>query len=641
MARVIPGDWLKGIAVLVALTSLSTGCSRGPEGPPPRLVTPNADRLAELAAAVEDRPAIPTPDAGTSLDVALPTTEVGPEAFVNAAMVEHYVERCAADQAAARDDAPAGAEDEDDSRLAGYGQIYRGVKPWKQAAVPGDNMFRWVEANPEYLDPNKISESSGTAIASQMFEPLLVLAPGNTPPRPGQAERFEVSADGRTYTFHLRPGLTWSDGVPVTAETFRGSWLRGLHPDTASNNAVQLWYIEGAEAFNTGLSKDPETVAIRALDDLTLQVQLTAPTPFFPDLVTYIAYAPVPLHVVERHGIHWTRPENMVVNGPFRMTEWSPRDRLVMRRNPSYWDAENVALDGAIVNVSDSEARNVLLYDTGQAHWINPIPLSLIRDGIASGRNDLHIDQQMCTYYYVFNTRKPPFDDRRVRLAFDAGIDKTALTRDVLASFQPPASSLLPDMFQATLGYTSVPGPPYDPDVARQALVEAGYPAGRGFPTTSLVYNTFEAHKLIAEFFEREILSGLGIELDVSNMEWKSLLKQVLAGDFQLARTSWCADYPDPLTFLSVFISESPNNYAGYDNPVYDALIEEIRRETDRTKRNALLCAAEKTLNRDLPVLPIYYYTRAYLLRPEVRGFLPQYSNRHYLKWVSLDGEAE
>ncbi|TNF38190.1 MAG: peptide ABC transporter substrate-binding protein [Deltaproteobacteria bacterium] len=640
MAQCTPGSgWLSG-ALLVAWLAAGSGCSRGPEGAPPRFVRLSAERAGELAAAVAD-PA----DATASGDAAagagrLPTTEIGPEAFANAAMVDGFVATCRAEQAAAKDVDPAPAED-GDALLAGYGSIYRGTRPKALAEMPADNVFRWVEGNPEYLDPNKISEASGTAIASQMFETLLALAPGNTPPRPGQAERFDVSPDGLTYTFHLRPGLVWSDGTPITAETFRRSWLRGLDPATASTNAVQLWYIAGAEAYNTGASTDPAAVGVRALDDLTLEVRLTAPTPFFPDLVTYIAYAPVPLHVVEAHGVRWTRVEHIVTNGPFTMTEWSPRSRVVLKKNPRYWDAANVALDGSVIHISDSESRNVLLYDTGQAHYINPIPLTLIRDGISDGRDDLHVDQQMCTYYYVFNMRRAPFDDRRVRLAFDAGVDKLGLTRDVLSAFQPPATSLLPDMYRSTLGYTSVPGPLHDLELARDELAAAGYPGGRGLPMVGLVYNTFEGHKLIAEFIERDLRAGLGVELDVRNMEWKSLLKQVLAGDFQLARTSWCADYPDPLTFLSVFIGDSPNNYSGYVNPAYDGLIERIRRETDRTERNALLCAAEKALNRDLPMLPLYFYTRAYLLRPEVRGFLPQYANRHYLKWVSLAGEGQ
>ena len=636
-----------GYALLIALAVSVVACSRGPTGPPPLFVKLSPERRAELAeatvagqdAAAVDASALsgdaPTPSGDAPAPDGPPQAEQGPASFTSAAMTERFIAECGAEQAAAPVDRD-GGDDGGGDRLASYGNIYRGDKAPQLAPIPDDNLFRWVEANPEYLDPNKISEASGTAIASQMFEPLLALAPGNTPPRPGQAERYEVSPDGRTYTFHLRPGLVWSDGTPITAETFRRSWLRGLDPALASTNAAQLWYISGAEAYSTGVVTDPNTVAIRAVDDLTLAVDLVAPTPFFPDLVTYIAYAPVPLHTVERWGDHWTRPEHIVTNGPFVMTEWNPRERIVLKKNPRYWDAAKVALAGSVIQVSDSEARNTLLYDTGQAHWINPIPLSSIQEWIASGRSDLHIDQQMCTYYYVFNTRRAPFDDRRVRLAFDMAVDKTALTRDVLASFQPAASSLLPDMFQATLGYASVPGPQHDLPGARALLAEAGYPGARGLPDVNLVYNTFEAHKLIAEFVARDLRGSLGVDLEVANLEWKSLLKLVLAGDFQIARTSWCADYPDPLTFLAVFHSDSPNNYPGYTNPAYDALLDRIRNEPDTTERAALLCAAEKTLNRDVPILPLYFYTRSYLLRPEVRGFSPQYSDRHYLKWVSL-----
>jgi len=615
------------VAVLAATASLCA-CAQSPAGPPPRLLVLSAERQAALARALGPR----APVAEAPADASPPAPEAS-SALTSQAEVDALVTACRATHGVAGG-APDGAGE--GGLTAGYGQVYRGTRDLALPPLPADGIFRWVEGDPEFLDPNRISEASGTALASQMFEPLLVPAPGNTPPVPGQAERYTVSPDGLTYTFTLRPDLVWSDGTPLTADTFRRSWLRGLDPETASSNAEQLWVIAGAEAYNTRATTDPDTVAIRALDPLTLEVRLTAPTPYFPDLVTYIAYAPVPLHAIAAHGAAWTRPEHLVVNGPFRMTEWRPRERIVMAKNPRYWDAAHVALAGTQVQLSDSESKNVLLYETGQAHWVNPLPTDAIRTFVAEGRADLHIDAQMCTYYYVFNLRRPPFDDARVRRAFDQALDKDALTRHVLAAFQLPATSLLPDMYRGTLGYAATGGPPHDLAAARALLVDAGYPQGRGLPPVTILYNTSEAHRQIAEYVAEDLRAGLGAAVTAQNLEWKTLLKRVQTGDFEIARTSWCADYPDPLTFLNVYHSDSQNNYPAYTSPPFDALLARLRQEPDRAERNALLCAAERLLAQDAPLLPVYIYTRAYLLRPEVRGFAPQYANRHYLKWVSL-----
>jgi len=614
------------VPVLLAL-AIPIGCG-GDQGEVRRLFEPSVERVEELRRQTEPAARDEEPEARSF---------TGPESLSSADDIEAFVASCLAERPALDPAAEGGGGD----LVGGYGRIYKGDKPIKLPEMPRDNYFRWVEGNPEFLDPNKISESAGSAIGIQMFETLLVPAPGNAPPLPGQAERFEVSDDGLTYTFHLREGLVWSDGTPITAETFRRSWLRGLDPETASKNAEQLWYIVGAQDYNTGKVADPERVAIEAVDDLTLRVQLVSPAAFFPDLITYIAFAPVPLHAIEAHGAQWvTRPENIVVNGPFKLTEWLPRDRMVMVRNERYWDADNVALDGSIIFSSDSEARNELLYNTGQVHWIKPLGSTRIHDWIRNGRSDLHIDEQMCTYYYALNMRRQPYDDVRVRRAINMAVDKSRLATAVLSAFQKPATGILPDMFRATVGYEPVLGDFFDAHAAQIALAEAGYPGGKGFPRLEIIFNTFEGHRQVAEFARRNLKENLGVETTISNMEWKSLLQKLHSSDFEVSRMAWCADYPDPYTFLSIFHSESQGNYSGYFNPAYDALLDRIKRETDKVGRNALICAAEKALNRDMPIVPLYFYTRAYLLRPEVRGFEPQYQDTHYLKWVSLEGEG-
>jgi len=518
------------------------------------------------------------------------------------------------------------------------GAVWRGENiPEDTPPPPKDGIFRWIEGDPEFLDPNMSSETSGTTLAVQMFEGLLVAAMGNTPPELGAAKSYEVSDDGLIYTFHIREGLVWSDGTPLTARDFHYSWMRGLTPETGSANAQQLWYIKGAKAFHGGKTTDPETVGIRVIDDLTFEVELQNPTSFFPDLLTYVAFSPVPQHTIEAHKKQWVRPANIVVNGPYIMTEWKPRDRITLKKNPRYWDADSVAIEESLVLMSDDETKNLRLYDTGMAHYIQPINTDRVRDGKRTSRADLRIDVNMCTYYYVFRMDAPPFDDPRIRRAFNMAIDKERLTTHIMASEQRPARNLVFDMFEATLGYRPPKGDAFDPEGARQLLAEAGYPGGVGLPKIELIYNTFEVHRLIAEFFQRNLKVNLGLEVTVHNMEWKSLLKKVQQGDFQISRTSWCADFPHPLTFLTVFHSDGENNYPGYDNPAYDDLLERVKAERDPWRQNVLMCAAEMALNRDLPVTPFYFYTRSYMVRPWVKGLEPRWNDLHLLKYMRLE----
>jgi len=518
------------------------------------------------------------------------------------------------------------------------GAIWRGdVVPPNTPPPPDDGVFRWIEGNPEFLDPNLISESSGTTIASQMFEGLLTVAVGNTPPEPACARSYEVSDDGRVYTFHLREGMVWSDGKPLNAHDFYYAWMRALTPKIGSKNAQQLWYIKGAQSFHTGKTTDANSVGVRVIDDLTLEVELKNPASFFPDLLTYTAYAPVPRHAIEAHGKQWVRPENIVVNGPYIMTEWKPRDRIALQKNPRYWGAADVAIERSLILMSDDEAKNLRYYDTGMAHYIQPIGTEQVRVGKRLSHADLRIDAQMCTYYYVFQMDTPPFDDPRVRRAINMAIDKERLTTHILASEQRPASNLVFDMFEATLGYKPPEGDGFDPEGARRLLAEAGYLGGVGLPSVELIYNTFEVHRLIAEFFQRNLKENLGIEVTVHNMEWKSLLKQVKAGKFQISRTSWCADFPHPLTFLTIFHSKGENNYSGYHNPAYDALLDRIAAASDPRDQNVLMCAAEIALNRDLPIIPFYFYTRSYMIRPWIKGIEPRWNDLHLLKYMRLE----
>ncbi len=591
-------------------TSGLIACGGSPDyGPPPRLIEPTPERLGAQSLAAD-------------------TTTSERTALTSQAELDAFLDECKVEQ-----------PKPGDPSQVGLGEVFHGTKPVKLPPLPNDGIFRLPEGNPEFIDPNKIAESAGTSVVSNLFEPLLVKAAGNTPTVPAAAERFEVSADGRTYTFHLRPGMTWSDGHPVTAHDYVYGWKRGLSPEIGSRSAQQLWIIEGAKAYNEGKA-NADGVGVRAIDDLTLEVKLVGPAPYFTDLVSYVAYSPVPKWAVEKHGDQWTRPGNIVTNGPFLLSKWLERDRFELTKNPKFWDAANIALKGAIFFITDSEAQIQALYDSGQIHIARPLSPDAMQRAIKDNRADLRIDTNACVYYYPIRIDRPPLDDIRVRRALNLALDKKALVQDVLGGMQTPAHSYVPPMLESFMGYRPPQMPARDLNEAGKLMAAAGYPGGKGFPKLEIVYNTSEGHKRIAEFASRNWQETLGIELTATNMEWKSLLKLMRTGDFSFGRSAWCADYADPLNFLENFQSASENNYAGYKNPAYDALIDRSRNEADREARKAMLCAAEKALLRDLPFVPMYQYTRSVLIRDNVRGHLPQYQDHHPLRWISLTGEG-
>lgn len=622
------------LTLTLGLWSCSSPAPGQDQPPPALLVLDDACRQALAGDATAPCAAVNRQHAVMSLDAAPLTT---------AAQFEAFVTECEAIQPRETPKSALSGEPSDADEVArlaaggqGIGQVYRGQKPKAVPPIPKDGIYRTVEGNPEFIDPNKVSESAGTNIVSNLFEMLLVIAPGNAPPRPGAAERYDVSADGRVYTFHLRDGLVWSDGRPTTAHDYAYAWLRALDPKTASKNAQQLWILEGAKAYNEGQGP-ADAVGVRALDDKTLEVRLVGPAPFFPDLVTYLAFAPVPRWAIEKFGDQWTRPGNIVTNGPFLLTKWLERDRFELTKNPAFWDAANVKLNGAVYYISDSESQNQTLYESGQTHDAAPLSPDFVQKAIKDGRDDLRIDLNACVYYYALRMDRPPFSDSRVRHALNLALDKETLVKDVLGAFQTPALGFTPPMLGAFMGYEAPLGPPRDKALAQKLMAAAGYPTGKGFPATEIIYNTFEAHKRIAEYASRNWQEALGIKMSAANMEWKSLLKKQNAGDFQISRSAWCADYPDPMNFLEIFNSQSENNYSAYKNPAYDAMLDKARTEADPYRRRVLMCAAEKGLLRDMPFVPMYQYTRSRLVRPEVKGHLPQYQDHHLLRWISLD----
>jgi len=460
-------------------------------------------------------------------------------------------------------------------------------------------------AEPQTLDPALVSGQLEGRLCAALYEGL-TRKDAKGKPVPGVAEKWSVSPDGRTYTFTLRKNLKWSNGDSLTAEDFRYSWLRALNPSTASPYAEILFFIAGAEDYHSG-RKDSENVAIRVIDPATLEVQLQHPTPFFPTLISFTTYLPVHRATVEKLGDRWTRPENWVGNGPYRLLDWKINERVSLVKNPKYHHSENIQLNriDALSIARASTAFNI--YYSGQADLLldkGMIP-SLILPQLR-GRPDFHPGPLLATYFYRFNVSRPPFNDQRIRRALALAIDKEAITEKVTRGGEPVAQALTPHGIN---GYQPPEGLSRDVETAQGLLRQAGYPEGRGFPRVSILYNKSELNEQIAVEIQAQWKRELGIEVDLRNQEWATYLRSLDTLDFDIARSSWVGDYDDPNTFLDCFVTDRGNNRTGWSNPQYDSLLASALSEPNPVKRFQILQKAETLLVTEaLPIFPIYHF---------------------------------
>ena len=499
---------------------------------------------------------------------------------------------------------------------------------------PPPGVFVWTSAEPRAIDPALVNDTTGMAIALNLFEGLLVAAPGDGPPRPGVADRVDVSADGRTYTFHLRDDARWSDGTPVTADDFVWSWRRLLDPATGSPGAEDLWRLEYGKAWNEGRVSDPEAVGAHAIEPRTLSVTLERPDPLFPLELTGSRWLPVPRAAVTAHGAEWTRPEHIVSNGPFLLESWAPGERLVLKRNPAHWAATDVKLARAILRFTESEATAVRWYEAGLVHYTpGQVAFEKLVALQRAGRTDLRLDPYLGVSYLAFQVGRPPFDDPRVRRAFDLAVDKAGLIDATLRGGQQPASHLLPDGYRAFAGYEGPKGPGLAPEEARDLLAAAGYPGGVGFPRVTLVFNTSDVLERMMTFIAEQWRRHLGVEVTLAQQEWKTYLTRVRTGEFDIARFAMAGGV-DPADLLHVLRSDNTNNLGGWKSDRFDGLLDELLREPDRERRFALVAEAEGIVVEETPVLPLYFYTRPALLHPGVRGFEPQSRDVHLLRYL-------
>lgn len=465
---------------------------------------------------------------------------------------------------------------------------------------------------PESLDPHIVTGVSEMRITKALFDGLTKLDPRQAAPVPALAERWEISPDGKTYTFHLRTNAVWSTGEPITTAEVVWSWFRALSPATAGDYAGQLFCIKGAEDWYNGKLTNRSQLGIQALDEYTLRVELNSPLAFFLELCSFPTLAVLPQKTIEQFGDRWLHARPLPTSGAFTLGAWRVNDKVRLLRNPRYWDAANTASEIIDILPVGSPNTALNLYETGGADivWDKDLVPTELMDVLVK-RPDFHSFTYLGTYFYRFNVTKPPFNDPRVRRAFALATDKPKLISKLTRGAEVPARHFVP---VGVANYTPPEGLPFDPPAARQLLVAAGFPGGKGFPR--MTYTFFSAaggaklHGKVAVELQQMWRDVLGVEIELRQIERKVFYSAQSQLDYEISTSSWIGDYNDANTFLDLFMSNSGNNRTGWKNERYDALLREANQQTDLKKRAELFRQAETILvAEEVPIVPLYFYS--------------------------------
>lgn len=494
---------------------------------------------------------------------------------------------------------------------------------------------------PQDLDPQTITGVPEHKLMMALLDGILTENPETLEPEPGIAYRWTVSEDGLIYTFHLREDARWSNGDPIVAPQLVASFKRLLTPSLAAEYAYMFHYIVGAREFNEGRLEDFSKVGFKAPDDRTFEITLKHRVPFLlKAMASHYVWWPVHIPTIEkfggleRKGSRWTLPGNHVGSGPFVLKDWLPNQKIIVAKSPTYWDRDRVRLNEIHFYAMDNVDVEERMFRTRQLHFTNDMPISKI-DAYRRDRPDLlKIDPYLGSYFYRFNTSKPPFDDPRVRRALSLAIDRESIVAHVTRGGQQPSYSIVPP---GILGYESEHRLSGSLEEARRLLADAGYPGGKNFPTAELLYNSSENHRAIAEAIQQMWRRNLGVEIGLMNQEWKVYLDSQDTLSYSVCRAGWIADYVDPHVFFDLWKTGGGNNDTGWSSPRYDGLLEKSLRTASEEERFAVYREMERILIDELPILPIYFYARVNLRDPSVKGYHPTLLDNHPYKYIWLE----
>lgn len=502
-------------------------------------------------------------------------------------------------------------------------------------------------SNPETLDPalNSAIDASNTIIT--IFEPLLLINENNEVIG-GQAESWEASEDGLTWTFTMRDGLKWSDGTDLTAKDFEYSFKRMANPDTAAPYAETcLGMIDGFDAAQAG---DTDALNVKASDDgKTLTIVLSYPCSYFDKMAAFAAMSPVQQATVEANGDSWcTSAETFVSNGPYMITDWTPSERIVLTKNPNYvggWDSSKIVSDTITLLLLEDSSASFAAYNSGEAVLIKDVPTDEIPSLTkAEDGGDFYVDTILGTYYVSLNLQRDAFQDAKVRKALSLAIDRDYVANTIMQGTYSTADSIVGPGIVDENGYFHDNGnapyisADYEANLAeaKKLLEEAGYPNGEGYPTIEYSTNDAGYHVPLAEYLQ-QAWGDLGITLTINKMEWSSFTPARRAGEYDVARNGWVMDYNDPSNMLDLFCTDNGNNDGKYSNPDFDAAID-ASRVADSAEHFAQLHKAEDILMEDAGCLPIAYYNDYWLQSPALKGTWHSPYGYWYLQYGYIEG---
>ncbi|MEC8014066.1 MAG: peptide ABC transporter substrate-binding protein [Verrucomicrobiota bacterium] len=501
-------------------------------------------------------------------------------------------------------------------------------------------------AEPQYLDPHLATSVAAHNILSALLEGLVSEDPKTLQPLPGVAESWQISSDKKRYLFQLRKDALWHNGDSVTAHDFVYSYKRILNPDLGAKYASMLHVLKNAKIYHSGEKVWEEAdVGVTAINDYSLELILENQTPYFLELLNHYAWFPVHPPTIEkfdafaRIGTKWTKPENFIGNGPFKLSEHKINSVIEASVAETYWDRNKTRLSAIKfypIETADTEER---AFRTGYLHVTQTVSSDRIEFLKQNHPEWIHFEPYLGTYYYRFNLEKPPFDDVRVRKALSLSVNRDLLVEKVLKGGQLPAYCFTPPN---TGGFTAKEGYGYDPKKAKQLL--DSYLKEKGMdelPPFELSYNTSEGHKKVAEALQAMWKKALGIEIQLLNMEWKVFLSTISNGDYSIARAGWIGDYVDANTFLHLWRTGDGNNLTGWSNADYDLSLQLAEQSLEPLERFTHFQKCEDLLADEVPILPLYFYVQVSLRHPTVKGWYPTLLNHHPYKYIHLEAEAE
>ena len=509
------------------------------------------------------------------------------------------------------------------------------------AAAPAEKQEMTFVLNniPDGLDPGVTNNSFAQYVLINCFEGLVTYDETGSLVG-GSAESWDISDDGLVYTFHLRDGLKWSDGTPLTAQDFVYSIQRVLTPATAAQYVSMVTgYVKNAQEFYDGTAT-AEDLGVKAIDDQTLEITLIQPTSYFIDVLSMWVYDPVQQATVEANGDSWTSsPETYVCNGPFKVTGMSLNENVILEKNENYWDAENVTLEKLTFRYILDNSTALTAYESGEVDGIISVPSSDYAR-LKAEKAGLQVYPSYGTVYYNINCEAEPYNDPLVRKALCLAVDRQALIDNVVQVDAQPAYSFLAPGYsvdgkditegRSDYGLSATA----DVEAAQAALAEAGYPNGEGFPTLKLSYYQDDTVKKIVEAMAEMLKNNLNINVEVSSNDWAIFYEDVQQGNYEVAAMGWSADYLNPMSFLPLFKTGDSSNNSFYSNPEYDALVEKVMSESDAAAAAELTMQAADLASNDYCCLPLYYKANSFLMHDNITGYYMTASSNLYFKNV-------